>query len=211
MKKEDYIKKECYVDPNKQRSHGFSSVTFFQRKRIQELLEKGKTTREICLDVKISRSTLYYERMRMGSLDIPYDAEKAELDKKNKLCVKNRNKDTIPYSHHKDQVKIYKLLKVILENKINSDVKKNIQECLYILEKLGVNEEKIKKRLTLDEVDKIISLYQEGQTYATIAKKLNRSHSSIENCIQKYRNKILESTEEILYENIKSKWITGNE
>ena len=56
----------------------FSKITFEQRKKLEKLLRERMPIRDIVKTLQMSRSTIYYERLRMGSIDIPYNAQVAQ-------------------------------------------------------------------------------------------------------------------------------------
>lgn len=207
MRKLKKIKKDQYVIHDYKRSKGFSGVDYEKRKDLERLLDNGISIKDIALKLNMSRSTIHYERLRMGSIRIRYDAAKAQKDAEERIKVANRTCDTVPLSHKKYASNVYRILKSLQEKLYDEDHKKEIDNCLFLLEKLGVNPDRIKKRITIEEIEKIAKLHEEGKSLSEIERIIERSRSTIFRVIQKDIKKL--TKEEMNYEQLKNKWINS--
>lgn len=204
------IIKDQYVEP-KASHKGFSNLTLIKRKRLQKLLDQGKQIKEIALELDISRSTIYFERLRMGSLDTPYVAEVAHEDAKEKLCVNNRNFNQLPDSYKKKIVKTYKIINEVMEEKMTNSMKDKLNACLELLELMGANPLRMRKNLSIDEIENILKLHQNGKTIEEITLQTKRSRSKIHEIIKKHRDEIEnKKIEEIKHEYITNKWLNNS-
>lgn len=192
---------------------GYSSVSYEQRKKLEKLLNKRLPLKEVCGELKMSRSTVYYERLRMGDLSIPYDAEVAQKDFEKKQTPHLNSKQAGLNAFRKRITRIYKELKKMEELGVGNKAMIHLKNALIELESLGVNPERMKKPTTLSERKRILELHEEGLSYTTIAAEVNRSRDTVKGVIYTYSKKFKEEEnkekEEILHEELKSKWLSS--
>lgn len=197
-----------YILPLKSRRRSISNVTLGQRKILERMLQKGAKIKEISQATGMTRSTIYFERMRMGSIDVPYDAEKAHADYIEKRKCKKRNE--LSEEDKKRIVKLYKLVNDSLSKSKVGEVRANLRQMIPLLEGLGANPDRMKNYVTGVEEERIIQLYKEGKTYTTIQNLMGRSRSTISEVIERNRHHLHKTKENYTYDNLKSKWITAN-
>lgn len=202
------ISEDQYVEP-KNFSKSFSILTLVQRKKLQELLEKKTPIKQIALKLDMSRSTIYFERMRMGSLEIPYDAETAHKDAHEKGKVRNSQRVELPLSYKQNISLVYRIIKTLLKENISTSLSLELRKCLVLLEKMGADPEKMRKKITAKDIQEILDLHEKGLTLLEIQVETDRAKSTIQSIIKKHKEEKTEkTTQEISYEHIKNKWLS---
>ena len=199
---EKKITKGEEIAPRTWGHRNISYITKEQRIQLQKLLEQKLPLKEICRRMNMSRSTIYHERIRMGSIDIPYDAEVAHQDMQNKMFYRG-NTERIPQSHKLNIVTLYKMLEAELEK--SHPTKIVLKQCLTILESMGANPNRIRSYCTAEQLKEILQLRKAGLSYREIALKVNRSSSAIAKIIER-NNNLEQPNEEVIYERIANKW-----
>lgn len=181
----------------------FTSITYEQRKLIQKLLDKGVSFNDVCLKAGIKRHALYYERLRMGSLDTPYNADVAQQDKENREKVKRAK----PIGETKNFPNLISRCHHNLKQYLADPKIETIYEAIEILESLGADPDRKVNNTTAQEREKIIDLWQQGLTYGQIAGILGRARSTVTLVIHKAAgNTETNRAHELTAETIKHKW-----
>lgn len=201
------VLKDQYVEPCRYGAKGFSYLTLEKRKKLQKMLEDGKPQKEIATKLNMSRSTIYYEKMRMGSLDIPYDAYFANQHAHDSGRVDVKKRTPIPRSYHQHISKMYRLLCPALERSCDKQLTETIKHCIILLEKMGANPEKMKRPVTGTDIERIIALHKEGRNISEIERLTNRSRSTVHGVIKRHEKNKQQPVEEIIYEYLRKKWI----
>lgn len=199
--------KDQYVDPVKKTTKGFSYLTLEVRRKLQNLLSKKLGIKEIAFTLNISRSTIYYERMRMGSLKIPYDAEFAHKQAIAGQRIDSKGRVDIPKTYKDNIGKIYRNINSIMGEPLSSNAKRSLKQCLILLEKMGADPNKMKKPVTAADKEEILKLWKEGHSLTKIESITGRARSTIFNITQEYESRESLNTEEILYNELHNKWI----
>ena len=206
------IEKDYYVEPRKYGTKGFSYLTLELRRKLELLLKQRKPIKQIANALGISRGCIYHERMRMGSVDTPYNAEKAHQNYLDRVLVsRNRNREHLPRSHTQGISKIYRLLKECLSETLPHRTNDNIKNCMLLLEKMGADPDKMKRPITEEERIRIIELWKQGLCYSEIESQTSRSRSSVHNVIVNLKEELSKDKENILYERLSTKWLNNND
>lgn len=183
---------------------GDTKFTYEMRKKLEELLDAKTPIKKIQEYFNLSKSTLSYERMRMGSKDIRYDAEYAHQHagymRQYTDCTIRK---TYPVNYNHYISKLYRLVNE-MNRKNLSDSK---QECLYYLKLLGADPVKMKNPLSIEEKRKILELRAHGLSIRKIAAKVKRNKNTVNEIIAKFKEKEQENNiKEFCYDQIKNKW-----
>lgn len=209
--KAQYMKKiikDQYVEPKRYGSKGFSYLTLEKRRKLQKMLEGRTPLKEIAKELNMSRSTIYYERMRMGSLEVPYDAEEAQKHACNGGKINAKKRVHIPRSYQQNISKIYRLLNPLLENYSDKQLLETIEQCIILLERMGADPDKMKRPVTGFDIERIIDLHKQGRNLSEIERLTNRSRSTIHGILKKHKETIkTKTTGDITYEYLRKKWI----
>lgn len=194
-----------YTQYKRNTQHGLNTWTLTERKTLKELLDEGKSMEEICHTLQRSRSTIYYERTKLGK-GIPYDPEASHKYAIESMKFKNNRRGELPLSYQKEISRMYKLLKALPISRMAEEVREKISYCIVALETMGADPEKMKKPVTIEEELRIVNLYNEGKSINKIQTITGRSRSSVWHIISK--NKENENLEDLEYEKLTSKWTT---
>lgn len=192
-------KKGEYVESLSRLTPTFSRFTLAKRKEIEKVLHENLSNKETCLKLGISRSTLYHERMRMGSISITYDAEFAH---NHYLEAMKASPNRQPTKYKNWLTQIYKKVKE-LETRQNRDT---VADILKTLQLMGVNASKFRKPITHAEKIEMLNLHKQGKSIVQIARIMGRSTTSVQDTIKKNKDKLNKTNEEINYELLKRKW-----
>lgn len=202
------LENDYYVEPRKYGSKGFSYLTLELRKKLQAMLEDKQRIRVIANALGISRGTIYHERMRMGGVDVPYDAVFAHQDCENKRRVNSRQREEIPRAYSQGISKIYRLIQGVMTDSMSAQAKYDLKQCLCILERMNANPEKMKRPLTNEECITILEHWKNGKTYTEIEVLTGRSRSTVSHIVSVNRDKLDTPKDEIEYDKLKDKWLT---
>jgi IS30 family transposase len=184
---------------------GLNTWTLTERKSLKKLLDEGKSMGEICHTLQRSRSTIYYERTKLGK-GVPYDPEASHKHAIESMKFKNNRRGELPLSYQKEISRMYKLLKALPISRMAEEVREKISYCIVSLETMGADPEKMKKPVTIEEEVRILKLYNDGESINKIQTITGRSRSSIWHVINK--NKENENLEDLEYEKLTNKWAT---
>lgn len=199
--------KEKFTFKNKNTT--FNMLTLEDRKNLQRLLDMELSIKDISEKLEISRSTIYHERMRMGNIKDRYIAE---IGQKNSIdCRKVRYKADLPLNHHKLLIIIHKNLSEVIKITKNNNIKDMLKQSLWDLEIMGVEKDKFRNVLSIQEKFEIERLMKEGKSCNEIGKIMGRARSSVASLVHKLRKKESEKTPEeriTLNDDIKRKWIS---
>jgi IS30 family transposase len=199
--------KEEFAGKNKNTT--FNMLTLEDRKNLQRFLDKKLSIKDISKKLEISRSTIYHERMRMGSIKDRYIAE---IGHKNSIeSRKVRYKADIPVNHHKLLVIIHKNLSDVIRITKNNNIKDMLKESLRDLEIMGIEKNKFRNVLSIQEKFEIERLMKEGKSCSEIGKIMGRSRSTVADLLHKLRKKESDKTPDeriTLNDDIKRKWIS---
>lgn len=200
--------KDSYVAPRQYGRRGFSYLTLEQRRILEIMLKAKRPIKDIAQGLGITRGTIYYERMRMGDLNTPYNAEQAHQDALESRRVARLRKTELPKKHVQSISRLYRNMEALMQEPLNAGSQLIVEECHRILESMGANPDKMKRPLSVAEEMEIIELWKKGTTYSDIERKMNRSRSTISSVISQHRNDLNKPTQELEYEHLTSKWVT---
>jgi len=200
----EFDKKRGYYSRTQRGNRTNNYLTFAERTKLQECLEKKMSIKEITHVLCISRSTIYHERMRMGCTKTPYDAKQAQKHAEEAKKSKPRNGLSIELK--KDMVSLYKSLKKLKTHIKTSEGKKIYQDCMFYISKFHLDETKFKRTINVQETKKILQLWYNGVPLTQIARDLNRAKSSVWNVIEKNQKQNQKPKEITYYEKLRDKW-----
>ena len=191
-----------YVKPKKKSS--ISQVTYAQRVMLEKLLAEGAHYKTICEKTNMTRSTMYHERRRMGSIEIPYKADVAHKNMLEKVTYRNDGRSYLPISHKKAIVTLYKDLQSVMKEAMSAKTKFILKKAILELERMGADPSKMKKPLSEGDKTEIIKLWQEGKSIKAIEVATGRSRSTITSYLDQYKQQPEKENE---YERLKNRWL----